>query len=101
MDEMIQKLSIYPNETFLRMILDNGKTIIDGTIDTIYETDNGKEEDTEEYEEFYACAFRVKKIIKHLGKDKLGINQLIEISKFNPPISIALKDGTIIWKRQV
>lgn len=63
MDEMIQKINAYPNGTFLKIIWDYGKIVVEGVIDTIYETDNGLEEEEDGYQEFYVCAFMVKKVL--------------------------------------
>ena len=54
MDKMMQQLSTHSNGTFLRISWDFGKVVIEGTLDTIYETDNGAEMDEEQYQEFYA-----------------------------------------------
>lgn len=98
MAEMIEEISTYPNGTYLKIIWDYGKTVIEGVLDTVYETDNGLDEEEEGYQEFYACAIMVQKIIRNLGEKKIAVNHLIEISKENKPTSIELKDGTIIWK---
>lgn len=100
MDEMIQKISVYPNGTYLKVIWPYGEEI-EGIIDTIYETNNGLDEDEDGYEEFYACALKVKKIIRNLKENKTNVNQLIEISQKNQPIRIILKDGGIIWEEQI
>lgn len=99
MDEMMRKISAYPNGTILRISWDSGRVVIEGAIDTIYETDNGVEEDEKEYLEFYACAVFVKRIIKNLSNKPLVTNRLIEISIENPPSKIELADGTVIWNR--
>lgn len=99
MDEMLRKISKYPNGTFIKITWEYGNMAIEGVIDTIYETDNGLDMDDKEYQEFYACAVMVKKVISNLKMEKLKINQLIELSKENQPTSIALEDGTIIWEK--
>ena len=70
MDEMMQKISAYPNGTPLRISWDSGKAVIAGIIDTIYETDNGAEDDKDQYQEFYACAVLIKRIIRNLRDRK-------------------------------
>lgn len=45
MDEMIQKVSAYPNGTYLKIIWSFGKDELEGIIDTVYETNNGLNED--------------------------------------------------------
>ena len=56
-----------------------------GFIDTLYETNNGLEEDAEGYREYFACAFKVEKIIKNTGDKSLKQGQLIEISECDKP----------------
>ena len=54
MDELLDKLSKYPNGTRLVIELSEETKII-GEIDTICESDNGLDMDEEGYEEYYAC----------------------------------------------
>lgn len=98
MDKMIRKISVYPNGTLLRISWDSGKAAIEGIIDTIYETDNSAEDDEDQYQEFYACAVLVKRIIRNLSSRPLTANMLIEISIQNQPSKIELADGTVIWE---
>lgn len=97
MDEMMRAISRYPNGTVLKVSWQFGRIVVEGLIDTIYETDNGSE-GTEDYREYFACAFKIQKIIQNLGDVDLEQGQLIEISKYNEPTSIELEDRTIIWK---
>lgn len=99
MDKMMQLLSAYPNGTFLRISWGSGKVVIEGILDTIYETDNGAEIDEEQYQELYACAVLVKNVIRNLSNRFLAANTLIEVSIQNQPSKIELVDGTIIWSR--
>ena len=94
MDDMMKEISKYPNGTYLRVEWDNGQLALDGTIDTIYESDNGlDEEDTA-----YACAFRVKKIVRNENDIDYAVDSLIEISIENQPTRITLLDGSIVWE---
>lgn len=99
MNKMMRHLSTCPNGTFLRISWDFGKVAIEGIIDTIYETDNGAEDDEDQYQEFYACAVLVKNVIRNLSNRPLAENTLIEVSIENLPSKIELVDGTIIWSR--
>lgn len=72
--------------------------IIEGEIDTIYETNNGKEEDEEGYKEFYACAILIKKVVRNLSRANLSVGSLYEISIENEPTCVELVDKTILWK---
>ncbi len=101
MDKMMQQLSTHPNGTFLRISWDFGKVVIEGTLDTIYETDNGAEMDEEQYQEFYACAVLVKRIVRNLSNSPLAVNSLnslTEVSVENLPSKIELVDETVIWR---
>lgn len=98
MDEMLRKISAYPNGTFLRISWEYEGTTVEGVIDTIYETDNGLDEKEEGYQEFYACAVYVSKIIGNPQSRGVTVNSLIEISKYNQPTCIRLEDGAVIWK---
>lgn len=99
MDEMMRKISACPNGTPLRISWDSGKAVIEGIIDTIYETDNGAEMDKEQYLEFYACAVLIKRIIRNLSSRPLTANTLIEVSIENQPSKIELANGTVIWEK--
>lgn len=95
---MMKEISQYPNGTYLKVEWDNGQLTLDGTIDTIYESDNGLDEEDTAYKEFYACAFRVKKIIRNQKNKDYAIDSLIEISVENQPTRITLPDGGIVWE---
>ncbi len=97
MDEMMKVISKYSNGTYLRVEWDNGQLVLEGKIDTIYESNNGLEEEDDGYKEFYACAFSVENILNDLKDKGCRIAGLVEISMENEPTLIALEDGTIIW----
>ena len=99
MDEMMRTFSKYPNGTCLKVSWDFGKIVIVGLIDTIFETNNGLEEDAENYREYYACAFKVEKIVKNWKDINIKQGQLIEISEYNKPTGIEMEDGTVIWRQ--
>ncbi len=101
MDEMMKEISQYSNGTYLRVEWECGQLVLEGKIDTIYESDNGLEEDDDGYKEFYACAFRVEKIISNENNKSIVLNSLIEISIENQPTKITLKDGNILWIKLV
>ncbi|ODM24763.1 hypothetical protein [Acetivibrio mesophilus] len=97
MDELMKQLSKYPNGTNIIIVWDTG-LCIEGIINTIYESNNGLEEDEEGYKEFYACAVEVVSIIADsVGRVEVG--NLIEVSMENCPLCVKLKDGLEIWKR--
>lgn len=99
MDELMREISKYPNGTYLKVEWENSQLVLEGKIETIYESDNGLGEEEEEYKEFYACAFRIEKIIKNSATRVCGIDNLIEISIENQPTLITLQDGSVIWKK--
>ena len=96
MDEMLKIISKYPNGTFFKVSWRLRQIIVEGILDTIYETDNGLEGD-KAYQEYFACSFKVNKIVQNSYHSNLEQGQLIEISIYNSPTSIELKDGTVIW----
>ncbi len=99
MDRMMKAISKYPNGTYLKIEWGKNEPVIEGKIDTIYESNNGWEEDDVQYREFYACALRIKRINGDFKRSKYAINDLIEISIENQPTCISLYDGSVVWKR--
>lgn len=68
-------------------------TVIEAKVDTCYETDNGLDDDDVDYQEYYACAMRIKKIISEKEDDYYKVGNLIEISNLNYPSKIKKLDG--------
>ena len=99
MDEMMKAINKYANGTYLKVEWENGQLVLEGKIDTIYESNNGLEEDENGYKEFYACAFSVENIVNNLKECHIDIGGLIEISIENEPTLITLEDGSIIWRK--
>jgi len=97
MDELIKAISKYQNGT--KLIVEWAEELeLKVILDTIYESDNGLDDDEEGYKEFYACAVKVLSIIKNQSnKYEISEGRLIEISMENSPKSIKLEDGTSIW----
>ena len=100
MDEMIKSISNYPNGTYLKVQWKNEGIILEGSIDTIYESNNGLSEEDVNYREFYACGFRVENILKNSINSEYNINTLIEISVENQPSIITLQDGSVVWSEE-
>ena len=44
MDEMMKRINKFDNGTYLKVEWQNGQLVLGGRIDTIYETNNGLEE---------------------------------------------------------
>lgn len=100
MDQMMKKIANYPNGTSFTVFYNKEKLIIQGSIDTIYESDNCLDEDDPQYKEFYACAFRIEKIINKPSSFEKMEGDLIEISIENQPSLIVLLDGNVVWKQE-
>ena len=103
MDDMMYAINAYPNGTYLKILWDTPPLILDGVIDTIYETDNevdGVDEYSDKYMEFYACAFQIKRVYENQTGTNYQKNMLIEISKANPPMVIFDENGQTIWTRK-
>jgi len=67
----------------------NDGSILKVKQDTCYESDNGLEEDDEQYQEYYACAMEIIKVIKDTTPEKkYKERMLIEINYLNYPKSI-------------
>ncbi|MGZ0040406.1 hypothetical protein [Paenibacillus ottowii] len=106
-DSLIKAIISVPKEE-LTFYWGNGLKII-GTKDTIYETNNGLDEDDNGFLEYDAAVIEVKKIeatpindegsiYKWLQKGK---SSFIEISLHDdPPSMITSSDGSIIWKNE-
>lgn len=99
MDEMMKVISKYANGTYLKVEWGNGQLVLEGKIDTIYESNNGLEEEEDGYNEFYACALNIENIVNNLTNKKCHIGGLIEISVENEPSLITLDNGSIIWRK--
>lgn len=101
MDEMMKRINKFDNGTYLKVEWQNGQLVLGGRIDTIYETNNGLEENDVGYREFYACTFKIEKIFQNFTDKILKENDLMEISIENQPTLITLSNGNIIWKSDI
>ena len=101
MDLMMKKIVSYPNGTDLTIYWSNKNLILQGKIDTVYESYNCLAEDDPDYKEFYACAVEIVKIVQKPINFEKKEGDLIEISIDDQPSLISLLDGTVVWKEQM
>ncbi len=115
------KLS-YPDRDFLRLVFNtNNLIIVEGFIDSVYESDNGLEEPF--YEECYALLLFVNKIISNneditylknfmeipekkgiMSNNKIiweNVNKYIDIWYDKSPNYICIKNNKIIWENPI
>lgn len=101
LDGMMKKIIKFPIGTELTVFWRNRNLILQGKIDTMYESCNCLEEDDPDYKEFFACALRIDKIIQKPVDFEKKEGDLIEISIDNQPSSISLLDGTVVWNERM
>lgn len=88
-------LSINHNINQKYILIYSDGDVIEGQVDTCYETDNGLEIDDPNYEEYYACVMRVIKVIVNKTKT-LKEDNLIEVNYHNYPQQIQDLQGNIL-----
>lgn len=88
-------LSIKDNATQIYILTYSDGDIIEAQVDTCYETDNGLDDDDPDYEEYYACAMKIVKIIVNKTQ-KLKEGSLIEINYHNYPQHIKDLHGNVL-----
>ena len=99
MDELIKQIDKYPNGEKLKIKYKDG-SVLEGIIDTIYETNNELDEDDINYQEYYACAFLIVNVI-YQPEEKYTKGHLIEINKFNSPCLILDNNDKIVWREEI
>jgi len=98
MDDMMKSIYMYPNGTSFIIEFEYGNVIIYGFIDTMYETNNDFDEEDDEYAEYYACSFKIERVIKNLSSKNYKTGTLMEISRFNQPTLIVnTQNNRIVW----
>lgn len=88
-------LSINNNANQLYILTFSNGDVVEAQVDTCYETDNGLEVDDPNYEEYHACAMKIKKMIVDRNKN-LREGNLIEINYHNYPQQIKDSQGDVL-----
>ena len=125
MDTFIDEIGEYPSGTIIIVKWKN-KLEVKGIIDTVYDTNNGLDDDEDGYKEFYACLLEVIEIVKEsaiysdmdtedliyvsmknppremkTGYANIKVGDFIDISIENTPVEVKLENGTIIWSKDI
>lgn len=95
-NSLLKTISKYPNGTEFLISLEND-TEAEVILDTIYETDNGLEEEEDGFKEYTAALFMIKKILRS-AKNELEEGSLYEVSILEPPKELKLLSGESLWK---
>lgn len=91
----------YRPGTYLYVKWRNGLEIT-GSIDTMFDTNNGLEDDEDGYKEYHACLVSIESVIANPNRlGKLYKGSLLEVSIENCPMLIKLEDGTVIWSESI
>lgn len=93
MESLFLSINIDANQIYVITYSDGN--IVEAKVDTCYETDNGLENDDPNYEEYYACAMRIVKIVVDKNKNFKEGN-LIEINYHNYPQQIKDSQGNVL-----
>ena len=114
MDEMMRRVFREPGDTLLRVEWKDLGLMLEGVIDTCYESCNCLEEDDPDYKEYYACTLRITRMLQCPANFPKQAGDLIEISIdrqcltsagrgneapffLDPPTEIRREDGTLVW----
>ena len=93
MEKLFLPINNNANQIYI-LTYSNGD-VVEAKVDTCYETDNGLEDNDPNYEEYYACAMKITKIIVD-KKRNLQEGSLIEINYHNYPQQIKDSQDNIL-----
>ncbi|OZI12921.1 hypothetical protein CEW92_04080 [Bacillaceae bacterium SAS-127] len=96
-NSLLREISKYPNGAVFFITLENGLEA-EVTLDTIYETDNGLEEDEPGFKEYMAALFVINKILKVAKENVPKEGSYFEVSILEPPKELQLLSGENVWK---
>jgi hypothetical protein len=105
-DSLIKALNLI-NKKDILIIEWNSGFKISGTVDTIFETNNGVEENDTEYLEYYEAVIKVHELLSHPRNGEglvyrwfiNGNSSYIGLSLYyDPPEKITFTNGNLVWQ---
>lgn len=95
---LIQFQRANPNEIYHILYQDN--TEIKAVYDTDFESDNGLDLEEYGYEEYWACVFKLKEVLRYGNSIPCHIGGLFELNYKNFPDVIKSSTGKVVVKNE-